>query len=183
MGDVDLTLEVTERNFVNNDPKHPGGDDALAASDVRFAIDDFGVGFSSMEYLQRLPVRILKVDKTFVTNIEHDSNACTLMRSMVVMGEALGLDVIVEGIERWTQLEHVTFHAGATTGQGYPVRSPDAMPRDRPAVDCVDPDLAGASRCRRSRRCAVTHRRVDGHARLSWLDSADRPLASERLAG
>jgi diguanylate cyclase (GGDEF)-like protein len=119
MGGVHLTLEVTERDFVNNDPRTLAAMKALAASDVRFAIDDFGVGFSSMEYLQRLPVRILKVDKTFVANIEHDSKACTLVRSMVVMGEALGLDVIVEGIERWSQLEHVTFHAGATTGQGY----------------------------------------------------------------
>jgi diguanylate cyclase (GGDEF)-like protein len=119
MGPVHLTLEVTERDFVNNEPRTLAAMNALAAADVRFAIDDFGVGFSSMEYLQRLPVRILKVDKTFVTSIEHDSKACTLVRSMVVMGEALGLDVIVEGIERWSQLEHVTFHAGATTGQGY----------------------------------------------------------------
>jgi diguanylate cyclase (GGDEF)-like protein len=119
MGGVHLTLEVTERDFVNDEPRTLAAMNALAAADVRFAIDDFGVGFSSMEYLQRLPVRILKVDKTFVTNIEHDSKACTLVRSMVVMGEALGLDVIVEGIERWSQLEHVTFHAGATTGQGY----------------------------------------------------------------
>jgi diguanylate cyclase (GGDEF)-like protein len=119
MEGVHLILEVTERDFVNDEPRTLAAMNALAAADVRFAIDDFGVGFSSMEYLQRLPVRILKVDKTFVTNIEHDSKACTLVRSMVVMGEALGLDVVVEGIERWTQLEHVTFHAGATTGQGY----------------------------------------------------------------
>jgi diguanylate cyclase (GGDEF)-like protein len=119
MGDVHLILEVTERDFVNNEVRTLAAMHALAAADIRFAIDDFGVGFSSMEYLQRLPVRILKVDKTFVTNIEHDSKACTLVRSMVVMGEALGLDVVVEGIERWSQLEHVTFHAAATTGQGY----------------------------------------------------------------
>jgi diguanylate cyclase (GGDEF)-like protein len=119
MGDVHLVLEVTERDFVNKEPRTLAAMQALAAADIRFAIDDFGVGFSSMEYLQRLPVRILKVDKTFVTNIEHDSKACTLVRSMVVMGEALGLDVVVEGIERWSQLEHVTFHAAATTGQGY----------------------------------------------------------------
>jgi diguanylate cyclase (GGDEF)-like protein len=119
MGDVHLILEVTERDFVNKEPRTLAAMHALAAADIRFAIDDFGVGFSSMEYLQRLPVRILKVDKTFVTNIEHDSKACTLVRSMVVMGEALGLDVVVEGIERWSQLEHVTFHAAATTGQGY----------------------------------------------------------------
>jgi diguanylate cyclase (GGDEF)-like protein len=131
MGDVHLVLEVTERDFVNNEARTLAAMHALAEADIRFAIDDFGVGFSSMEYLQRLPVRILKVDKTFVTNIEHDSKACTLVRSMVVMGEALGLDVIVEGIERWSQLQHVTFHAAATTGQGYLFGRP--MPCDEMA--------------------------------------------------
>lgn len=119
MGDVDLVLEVTERDFVDNEPRTSAAMEALAASGVRFAIDDFGVGFSSLEYLQRLPVHILKVDKTFLTNIEDDSRACTLVRSMVVMGEALGLEVIVEGVERSSQLPHVTAHAGAVTGQGY----------------------------------------------------------------
>ncbi len=119
MGDVDLVLEVTERNFVDNEPRTLAAMNTIAASGVRFAIDDFGVGFSSIEYLQRLPVRILKVDKTFLEDIENDAKACTLVRSMVVMGEALSLDVIVEGIERWSQLEHVTSHAGATTGQGF----------------------------------------------------------------
>jgi diguanylate cyclase (GGDEF)-like protein len=119
MGDIDLVLEVTERDFVDNEPRTSATMEALAASGVRFAIDDFGVGFSSLEYLQRLPVHILKVDKTFLTNIEGDSRACTLVRSMVVMGEALGLEVIVEGVERSTQLPHVTAHAGALTGQGY----------------------------------------------------------------
>ena len=128
MGEVDLILEVTERNFIHNDPRTLAAMTALSDADVRFAIDDFGVGFSSMEYLQRLPVRILKVDKSFVANIEEDPRACPLVRSMVVLGDALGLDVVIEGIERVSQLEHVTDHVGATIGQGFLFAQP--MPRD-----------------------------------------------------
>jgi diguanylate cyclase (GGDEF)-like protein len=128
MGAVDLILEVTERNFVHNDPRTLAAMTTLSEADVRFAIDDFGVGFSSMEYLQRLPVRILKVDKSFLSNIEEDPRACPLVRSMVVLGDALGLDVVIEGIERITQLEHITEHVGATIGQGFLFAEP--MPRD-----------------------------------------------------
>jgi diguanylate cyclase (GGDEF)-like protein len=126
---IDLILEVTERNFVHNEPKTLAAMATLAEADVRFAIDDFGVGFSSMEYLQRLPVRILKVDKSFLSNIEEDPRACPLVRSMVVLGDALGLDVVIEGIERETQLDHVTEHAGAAIGQGFLFARP--MSRDK----------------------------------------------------
>ena len=119
MGDVDLILEVTERDFVNNDPRSLATMNRLADADVRFAIDDFGVGFSSMNYLQRLPVRILKIDRSFVASLDDDERSCTLVRSMVVMGEALGLEVVIEGIEQLDQLEHLTRHAGARFGQGY----------------------------------------------------------------
>jgi EAL domain-containing protein (putative c-di-GMP-specific phosphodiesterase class I) len=64
-------------------------------------------------------VAILKIDKSFVTHIEEDAKACRLVRSMVQMGRALGVDVVVEGIERWGQVEHVTRHSGAATGQGF----------------------------------------------------------------
>jgi diguanylate cyclase (GGDEF)-like protein len=124
MGGVDLILEVTERNFVHNDSRTLAAMSSLAEAGVRFAIDDFGVGFSSMEYLQRLPVRILKVDKSFLANIEEDPRACPLVRSMVVLGDALGLDVVIEGIERVSQLEHVTEHVGATIGQGFLFATP-----------------------------------------------------------
>ncbi len=119
MGDVTLVLELTERDFVNNDQSTLSAMTALAEADVLFAVDDFGVGFSSLGYLQRLPVHILKIDRTFLTTIEADDRACALVRSMVVMGEALGLDVVIEGVERDSQLEHVVGHTGASIGQGF----------------------------------------------------------------
>ena len=135
MGDVDLILEVTERDFVHNDPQTLAAMMALSAADVRFAIDDFGVGFSSIGYLQRLPVRILKIDKSFLTRIEEDPRACSLVRSMVVMGQALGLDVVVEGVERREQLQHLTDHCGAAMAQGYLFSHP--MPLDQ-IVELLD---------------------------------------------
>ncbi len=119
MGDVTLVLELTERHFVNSDSPTLAAMTALAESDVLFAVDDFGVGFSSLSYLQRLPVHILKIDRSFLADIDSDDRACALVRSMVVMGEALGLDVVVEGIEREVQLQHLVDHTGASIGQGY----------------------------------------------------------------
>jgi diguanylate cyclase (GGDEF)-like protein len=119
MGGAALVVEVTERDFVTDDPQTVAAMNALADIGVQFAIDDFGVGFSSIDYLQRLPVAILKIDKSFVAHIEEDAKACRLVRSMVQMGRALGVDVVVEGIERWGQVEHVTRHSGAVTAQGF----------------------------------------------------------------
>ena len=124
MGEVNFILEVTERDFVDNDPETLAVMKALADADVRFAIDDFGVGFSSMSYLQRLPVRILKVDKVFLSTIVEDPRACALVKSMVVLGEAMSLDVVIEGVESAEQLEHLTEHCGAVLAQGYHFASP-----------------------------------------------------------
>jgi len=162
MGDVDLVLEVTERDFVNNDPRGLATMSTLADADVRFAIDDFGVGFSSMNYLQRLPVRILKIDRSFVADMDDEERTCTLVKSMVVMGEALGLEVVIEGIERVDQLEHLTEHAGASLGQGFLFGRPMSL-EDMTAV-LADPSLvvtlaspaavASPSPARASRRSA-----------------------------
>jgi EAL domain-containing protein (putative c-di-GMP-specific phosphodiesterase class I) len=63
------------------------------------------------------------VDRSFISHIEEDPKACSLVRSMVVMGEALGLDVVIEGVEREGQLQHVIDHAGGAMAQGYCSRS------------------------------------------------------------
>jgi diguanylate cyclase (GGDEF)-like protein len=119
MGSMQLVLELTERDFVSNDEETLASMSALSDGNVNFAIDDFGVGFSAIGYLQRLPVQILKVDRSFIAHIEDDPKACSLVRSMVVMGEALGLDVVIEGVEREEQLRHVVEHAGGAIAQGY----------------------------------------------------------------
>jgi diguanylate cyclase (GGDEF)-like protein len=124
MGDIELMLEVTERDFVSNDPCALAAMTRLSQSGVVFAVDDFGVGFSSIGYLQQLPVEVLKTDRSFSMAIDTDERACGLLRSMVSMGKALGLDVLVEGVERESQVVHLLDHVGATHAQGYLLHQP-----------------------------------------------------------
>ncbi len=91
---------------------------------MHFAIDDFGVGFSSIGYLQDMPVSIIKTDASFSEAIDGDERACALLCSITMMGQALGLDVVVEGIERRAQLEHVCGHIHAEYAQGYLMHRP-----------------------------------------------------------
>ena len=97
---------------------------AIAAMGVRFAIDDFGVGFSSISYLHQLPAHVVKTDATLAQHIDRDERARAVLRAIVVMGEALGLDVVVEGIERPGQLDAVPTEVGAPFVQGYLLHRP-----------------------------------------------------------
>ena len=81
----------------------------LADRGVPFAIDDFGIGFSSIGYLQDMPVQIIKTDLSFSEGIDRDERSCALLCSITMMGQALGLDVVVEGIERPSQLDHPAY--------------------------------------------------------------------------
>ncbi|HZJ07093.1 MAG TPA: EAL domain-containing protein [Nocardioidaceae bacterium] len=124
MAGTNLVLEITERDFVNYDPALLESMEHLAAQDVRFALDDFGIGYSSIGYLQRMPIRIIKADASFSAGIDTDERACGLLRSIRTMGLALDIDVVVEGLERPSQVEHVREHVGATLGQGFLLHRP-----------------------------------------------------------
>ena len=124
MAETNLVLEITERDFVSYDAAQLESMEHLAAQDVRFALDDFGVGYSSIGYLQRMPIRIIKADASFSSRIDRDERACGLLRSIRAMGQALDIDVVVEGLERPSQVEHVREHVGATLGQGFLLHRP-----------------------------------------------------------
>jgi diguanylate cyclase (GGDEF)-like protein len=124
MAGADLLLEVTERAFVGDDPTTLNVMSDLASSGVAFAVDDFGIGFASIDHLQQLPVKVLKTDRLFSAKIDSDETACHLLHSMVAMGQALGLDVVVEGIERESQVEHLIEHVDGTLAQGYLLHKP-----------------------------------------------------------
>lgn len=74
---------------------------------MRLAIDDFGTGYSSLSYLDRLPIEIIKVDRSFVERVASGEQS-TLARTVVLIGESLGLQTVVEGIETIEQLEALT---------------------------------------------------------------------------
>lgn len=129
MGGARLVLEITERDGVGNDPASLGAMRTLADRGVSFAIDDFGIGFSSIGYLQDMPVHIIKTDLSFSEAIDRDERSCALLCSITMMGQALDLDVVVEGIERTSQLDHLRDHVHAPYAQGYLMHRP--MPLDQ----------------------------------------------------
>lgn len=123
-----LVLEITEREDVTLTAGVLDAMSTIAAMGVRFAVDDFGVGFSSMSYLTDLPVSFVKVDASLTAGIDSDERARTLLRSVAVMGQTLGLGVVVEGIERESQLATLRADTSGLTAQGFLFHRP--MPAD-----------------------------------------------------
>jgi diguanylate cyclase (GGDEF)-like protein/PAS domain S-box-containing protein len=112
---------------------------------LRLALDDFGTGYSSLSYLQRLPVDILKIDRTFVSGVAGTTEDSALARAIVTLGQTLGLETIAEGIETVEQLAAVR-QLGCQIGQGYYFARPlgpaavDALlERHQPSVHGLTP--------------------------------------------
>ena len=94
---------------------------------VRIAIDDFGTGFSSLARLRWLPIDILKVDKSFVDEVDTDVQGRAMVRAVVQLAEALALDIVAEGVERATQRDAL-IELGCRLGQGYLFARPMPAP-------------------------------------------------------
>ncbi len=90
----------------------------LRAHGIRLAIDDFGTGYSSLSYLDRFPVDSLKIDRSFVDGFGGGREGPVLVRAIIELGHALGLDVVAEGIEREDQVDPLS-SLGCKLGQGY----------------------------------------------------------------
>jgi diguanylate cyclase (GGDEF)-like protein len=114
---VRLVLELTEGMLLGDDPSTVAALHRLKASGVRLAIDDFGVGYSSVGYLHRLPVDILKLDKLFVSEL-HDPRSHALVQGVVAMARAMDLSVVTEGVEDWHSAVSVR-DLGCDLAQGY----------------------------------------------------------------
>jgi diguanylate cyclase (GGDEF)-like protein len=127
LGDSRLILEMTETVLVQDDAGTARALDRLTEAGARLAIDDFGVGYSSIGYLQHLPVSVLKIDRTFVREIDSGPRGRALIDAIMMMGSALGLDVIAEGIERPEQLGLLR-SAGCRQGQGFLFARPQPLP-------------------------------------------------------
>ncbi|MBK6845954.1 MAG: EAL domain-containing protein [Gemmatimonadetes bacterium] len=91
---------------------------ALAERGVILAIDDFGTGYSSLAYLQRFPVHVLKIDKAFIDGVAHGGTSTALARTIIALGDTLGLRTIAEGVEHDRQRVGL-LGLGCTSGQGY----------------------------------------------------------------
>jgi EAL domain-containing protein (putative c-di-GMP-specific phosphodiesterase class I) len=94
-----LELEITEDTILTDPVRAKIVLARLSDMGVRLAIDDFGSGHSSLGYLKRLPVTTLKIDRSFVANMDDDENDAVIVRSTIELGHNLGLKVIAEGVE------------------------------------------------------------------------------------
>ena len=112
-----LTLELTESQLPE-DAEIISRLERLAALGVQLSIDDFGTGQSSLARLQRLPVNQVKLDRSFLSTIDQGPGNATLVRSMVELGHALGLQMVAEGIERESQFALLA-DLPCQLGQGY----------------------------------------------------------------
>lgn len=120
-----LVLEVTESVLADS---AGGAAEALArlrGIGIRIALDDFGTGYSSIGYLRRLPVDILKIDRSFVSGPQADGPGEALLEAIVGLGLHLGLEVIAEGIEHPEELRRLQA-LGCATGQGFLLSRPIA---------------------------------------------------------
>ncbi len=127
----DLALEVTESALVEDDSAIPALT-ALTAQGIRIAVDDFGTGYSSLRYLVRLPVDILKIDRSFVNELNATPEGSAVAAAVVRLSQALGLDTVAEGIESDAQAAELA-GLGCRTGQGYYF----ARPLDPAGVDAL----------------------------------------------
>jgi EAL domain-containing protein (putative c-di-GMP-specific phosphodiesterase class I) len=113
-----LTLEITERLMLIDEPRIRADLDSLDRLGVHLSVDDFGTGYSSLSYLKRLPVDELKLDRSFVRDIETDEGDRALASAVMGIGRSLGQTVVAEGVETLEQHQFL-LQAGCPVAQGY----------------------------------------------------------------
>jgi len=111
-----IDIEVTEHVLLNDTAVRNLAN--LRALGVRVLIDDFGIGYSSLEYLKRLPVGAIKIDKTFITDVTRNTYDQAIVKAITTLGKALHVPVIAEGIESESQIEFVE-SLGCDQAQGF----------------------------------------------------------------
>ncbi|NMX29568.1 EAL domain-containing protein [Pseudomonas sp. WS 5406] len=118
-----LELEVTETGLMEDISTAAQHLLSLRRSGALIAIDDFGTGYSSLSYLKSLPLDKIKIDKSFVQDLQDDDDDATIVRAIIQLGKSLGMQVIAEGVETAEQEAYV-ISEGCHEGQGYHYSKP-----------------------------------------------------------
>jgi EAL domain-containing protein (putative c-di-GMP-specific phosphodiesterase class I)/ActR/RegA family two-component response regulator len=124
-----LALEITETALMENMKQHVAELQSLRADGVGIEIDDFGTGYSSLSYLKQLPIDTLKVDRSFIHNIDSNTVDAAIVSAIFAMAQTMGLRVVAEGVETRGQLD-VLGRYGCGYAQGYYFSKP------LPAEEC-----------------------------------------------
>ena len=122
-----LELEVTETGLMEDIVAATRNLHSLRRSGALIAIDDFGTGYSSLSYLKSLPLDKIKIDKSFVRDMEADESDSTIVRAIIQLAKSLGMQVIAEGVETAEQ-ERYLIDEGCNEGQGYYYSKPVPAP-------------------------------------------------------
>ena len=126
-----LELEITEAVLLQDDEMIVTMLHQLRALGVRIAMDDFGTGYSSLSYLRSFPFDKIKIDRSFIKDIDRNRDSAVIIKAIASLGQSLGIETTAEGVETEEQLEIVR-RAGCTEMQGYLVSKP------RPAAEAAD---------------------------------------------
>ena len=113
-----LELEITETALLRNTESTLSVLTQLRQLGVSMSLDDFGTGYSSLSYLRKFPFHKIKIDASFIQDLDAGEDATAIIRAVASMGANLGMTIVAEGIETETQLERVRSE-GCTEGQGY----------------------------------------------------------------
>ena len=123
-----IEVEITENISIRNPQYVVEQLNGLCQLGVSVAIDDFGTGYSSLAYLHRFPVRTVKIDQSFVREIQHARGHCPVVLAIISMASGLGMNLIAEGVETADQAQYLE-QAGCSHMQGYLFQPP--LPHSR----------------------------------------------------
>ncbi|MBS7528028.1 EAL domain-containing protein [Fusibacter paucivorans] len=130
-----IIFEITENVAIDGNPAVLHTLETLREKGYRIALDDFGINYSSLSYLKRLPIDIIKLDKTFISQIDKDPLDLAISRSVISLAHEIGLSVVAEGVERISHY-NILKELYCDAGQGYLFSRPiDAVSFERDYLD------------------------------------------------
>lgn len=121
-----VEIEITERMFLQASTSVCEMLRDISNAGVSIALDDFGIGHSSFGYIDQFPIDVIKIDRSFVSEIEHNPRKASFVRGIISFAELMGMDVVAEGIETEGQANLLRI-CGCNTGQGFLYGKPSSI--------------------------------------------------------